>query len=465
MPGDQLNTESIERFLMRGARHLARWIAKWRSSYGAVLLIALLVVTGCFAAATIYADASMRAVTESSADIVSDAVPSIVHLSIMQTRLHDVQHALLQGVEGAASIGLLDRSLTGLDDETRAFAALPKTAREQAELDTTRADLEQARHHAITIRQLLLKNDRGHAKAELNAKLSPALEAADEGIQRLVQLSAVDVEQAASRAGEARSHARKIAFGLDGVSMGMAVILGLVAFSAMHRHASLVEDRARELEQFASRVAHDIRGPLTPARLAMEAAMRSLPEEQPARRTLTRGVRSLRVVDDMVDGLLAFARRDVGADVETSSRVRETLDDVLTASESFAAEEQVTIEVEPFDNPNAACARGVLSSILSNLVRNAITHMGDSTERRVTLRIAERGGMVHIEVTDTGPGLPAGMEQVIFQPYVRGHCNRPGLGLGLSTVKKLCEGHGGKVGVLRHEPAGCTFWFDLPRKT
>jgi signal transduction histidine kinase len=70
---------------------------------------------------------------------------------------------------------------------------------------------------------------------------------------------------------------------------------------------------------------------------------------------------------------------------------------------------------------------------------------------------------VELEVQDTGPGVPEGFERSIFQPYVRAPgTTQPGLGLGLATVKRLCEAHGGEVGVRRAPDGGSIFWFTMP---
>jgi signal transduction histidine kinase len=88
--------------------------------------------------------------------------------------------------------------------------------------------------------------------------------------------------------------------------------------------------------------------------------------------------------------------------------------------------------------------------------------MGNATERRVVVRVALRGGMARVEVVDTGPGIPPGAEHRIFEPYVRGHTEGLGIGLGLATVKRLVLAHGGRLGVLPNEGRGCTFWVELP---
>ena len=113
---------------------------------------------------------------------------------------------------------------------------------------------------------------------------------------------------------------------------------------------------------------------------------------------------------------------------------------------------------------SAACNRGVLTSVVSNLMRNAEKYMSDSPVRRITLRVAESGPLVRVEVEDTGPGVAPEIREAIFEPYVRADgATQPGLGLGLATVKRLCVAHGGEVGVRSTLGQGSTFWFTLPR--
>jgi signal transduction histidine kinase len=112
-----------------------------------------------------------------------------------------------------------------------------------------------------------------------------------------------------------------------------------------------------------------------------------------------------------------------------------------------------------------ACSAGVYLALVGNLVRNAIKYMGQAPARRITVRVREEGAWVHTEIEDTGPGIPAASLQSLFEPYFRMMKDRgaEGLGLGLATVKKLVEGHQGRVGVSSEPGLGSTFWFALPR--
>jgi signal transduction histidine kinase len=100
---------------------------------------------------------------------------------------------------------------------------------------------------------------------------------------------------------------------------------------------------------------------------------------------------------------------------------------------------------------------------VGNLIANAIKYMpGDRPERLVSIRGTDTPLGVHVEVSDTGPGLPNEVQESIFDPYVRADASRPGLGLGLATVKRLVQSHRGRVGVRSKVGEGSVFWFELP---
>jgi signal transduction histidine kinase len=104
-------------------------------------------------------------------------------------------------------------------------------------------------------------------------------------------------------------------------------------------------------------------------------------------------------------------------------------------------------------------------SVLSNLLGNAVKYVVDGTElpRKVSVRVHEQHGAAHVEVVDNGPGVPAGFEQTVFEPFHRVSDKQPGIGLGLATVKKIVEAYHGRVGVRSTPGHGASFWFELPK--
>jgi signal transduction histidine kinase len=256
---------------------------------------------------------------------------------------------------------------------------------------------------------------------------------------------------------------------LEILSSLIAVVAAWLAIRASRRfgevlqhNAALQAARADEFEGFAQRVAHDLLSPISGVVFSLGALERAHPDEA-TKEIVQRTLKSLARSRQMVHGIFNFAR--AGARPAPGSRA--TLGPGIRAAiEDLAAGDLPslpTIETEPFEDCEVGCDEAVLGVMLSNLLGNAEKFTRDSPIRRVVVRAVVQPSTVHVEVEDTGPGLEPGIEHAIFQPYVRAPgLAQPGLGLGLATVKRLAESHGGKVGVRRTE-AGTVFWFEIPR--
>jgi signal transduction histidine kinase len=268
-------------------------------------------------------------------------------------------------------------------------------------------------------------------------------------------------EQAASMS-EVRHRSELVEVLLTAVAVSVAMAATVAGIRSMRRHNRFLQAKTQELEHFAGTVAHDVLGPLSAVGLTMPMILQRNPGDDQTQRLTERALSSVRRVRELVNGLLEFAR--AGAQPSGGrTDVRATVDDVLCDLSRDADAAGVTIETE-IEEGFVACAPGVLLSILSNLLRNAVKYMGANTGlRRVVVRTRGCDGRVDFEVEDTGPGIPEPLHDVVFEPYVRvtPHAG-PGMGLGLATVKRLVNAHGGSVGVRTAGNGGSLFWFDLP---
>jgi signal transduction histidine kinase len=142
------------------------------------------------------------------------------------------------------------------------------------------------------------------------------------------------------------------------------------------------------------------------------------------------------------------------------------VEDVLDGLRPNAQEKAIELRLDRLDDCVLACSPGVLTSILSNLIENAIKYMGEQPIRVVTVNVRDLGARARIEVADSGPGVPPEIGDKLFSPFVRAAgVGVPGLGLGLASVRRLAEAHGGRVG---HKPrigGGTVFWAELRTAT
>jgi signal transduction histidine kinase len=231
----------------------------------------------------------------------------------------------------------------------------------------------------------------------------------------------------------------------------------------------LVARRAEELEQFAARVAHDVLGPLSSTRLAVDLATARV-EDPAIRRALERGQRGVTRVSTIVNGLLRFARAGAQPEPGVVTLISGVIEGVMTDLETIAEEAGVTLRAAPVPHCAVPGNPGVLVSVVENLARNAIKYMGQRPVRTVDLRVSLRGTgagagtIVRLEVQDSGPGIAPELLHSVFDPHVRGRTQgQPGIGLGLATVKRIVESHGGSVGVQSKLEEGSLFWCELPR--
>jgi two-component system sensor histidine kinase KdpD len=139
---------------------------------------------------------------------------------------------------------------------------------------------------------------------------------------------------------------------------------------------------------------------------------------------------------------------------------RELVDAAVASLSQVLATHPITLEVAP-DLPSLAVDAVLVERVVANLVGNVAKHTPAETPIVIAGRVVD--GMVEISVADTGPGLPEGSENEVFESFQRGEtqATRKGAGLGLAISRAIVEAHGGKIYAERLEQ-GTRFAFTLP---
>ncbi len=431
------------------------------------VIAAFCVLVAAFLAATAFSQYWLVSVESPRIAMQASATEAIRQLAAVSAALSRLSAALdAEQRSDASAAAEVDRARADLDVALARYRRLPWLPGEgevwrQAELrlaDVDRLLSERARAETPA------------AWAASQAELQTAVERFESELASAIDYNAVTARQSAERIGELRRDAAQLAWALDAVAVGAALISGVLVLRGARRatrmteeHRRLQEQRIEELEAFGARVAHDIRGPLQGVGLALELIARQ-ELDATSRAPLRRALASLERVREVVDALLAFARAGAPPGDAPPAAVHEVLAAVVDDAADEASAARAELKLDRLEPCTAACPAGVLTSIASNLVRNAIRYLGDRPVRRVTVRAHTRGAWVHIEVEDTGPGIPPALQEVVFEPHVRGPgSGGPGLGLGLATVKRLALAHHGRVGFETAAARGTLFWVDLPR--
>jgi signal transduction histidine kinase len=152
------------------------------------------------------------------------------------------------------------------------------------------------------------------------------------------------------------------------------------------------------------------------------------------------------------------------ADVAPDSvNLAELAQDVVGHLGVLAEEKEQSISVDASGAPTAVVDRLVLRQALINLVDNAIkfTPIGG----QVSIRVSGSNGIALVDVSDTGPGIPAEARERIFDRFYRAdEKTGTGTGLGLSIAKGAVEANGGDLTLAYSGPDGSTFRILLPRR-
>ncbi len=216
-----------------------------------------------------------------------------------------------------------------------------------------------------------------------------------------------------------------------------------------------------DLDDFAGRIAHDLRNLLTPIALVPTRLRRSDGKDTNERiaAALERSLTRARAV---LEGLLAFSRSKPD-DTSRGASVREVVVQVADELAGAAAEARADVSVHVEDT-RVACAPELLQVVVLNLLGNALKYIVGSPERRVSIRASRTtDGFVDLRVEDTGPGIPEAAMSRIFEPFYRVPGVRvPGTGIGLATVRRIVSAHEGRIECSSELGRGTSFRVWLP---
>ena len=216
-------------------------------------------------------------------------------------------------------------------------------------------------------------------------------------------------------------------------------------------------DRLATVGQMASSIIHDIRSPLAIIRgyaeLAVTGAV-STEKRQRFANTITSEVRRLR---DMAEELQEFSEGTHAVELNAIS-LHEVIEEVVDFLDSNFRDRGIHIIHHAQYTGQLMLDAPRIKRILHNLAGNAADAMPDGGTLMITAaRVAE---YVHLEIHDTGSGIPDEIRERIFDPFVT-HGKTHGTGLGLAVVRRIVEEHHGDVSV-SSSTTGTTFTIRLP---
>jgi signal transduction histidine kinase len=360
-----------------------------------------------------------------------------------------------------AEIGAVDRALSIAVHDYQPWVTLPG---EQAIWDHARqtlASLDEPMAHAIALSRV---NRDVEARAVMD-KVAGRYEEITHDLDALTALNHRDSATSLDRLESTRTRLQLTELLVGAMAVALTALLGVWATRQVwHREEALTGaarvlfERNRELDQFAARVAHDIRSPLASMKLGITTLTdKSLPTE----RTVQVLRRSTERMEALVEDLMTLALSEGASHgrcdpAKVALQVKDDFRDSLDAAKG-----DVRLEVA---HAEVACSEGLLHQALTNLLENAVKYHKPDVPPVVELAGAATDGSYDLRVTDNGTGMSQEEAARAFEPFYRSPraTDQPGTGLGLSIVNRIAEVSGGSLSLQTKEGEGSTFVMHIP---
>lgn len=219
------------------------------------------------------------------------------------------------------------------------------------------------------------------------------------------------------------------------------------AFNAMTDQVKRTLESQRQL---LSAVGHDLRTPITAMRITSEFI-----GDIDVRERIQKNLEELQ---ELTEAVLSAAR---GAGGEQMRKI-----DLAALIESLCTDMDELgepVSWEPHEAAPVRCRPNEIRRAVRNLVENAVAY-----GKKAHVRLVAADCSYDVIVEDEGPGIPEADRARVFQPFVRLEASRStetgGSGLGLTLVKIIAEGHGGKIAIENRELCGLHARLSLPRE-
>jgi two-component system sensor histidine kinase PilS (NtrC family) len=216
-------------------------------------------------------------------------------------------------------------------------------------------------------------------------------------------------------------------------------------------------DRLAAVGRLAAGLAHEVRNPLASLSGSVEVLMQSVGSGDDSAALFEIVLRETERLNRLVTNFLHYARPS------EAQRSAISLRDLVTETGFFFSQGKgrkgFTMENRVPSELRLSADRAQMEQLLLNLLRNSSEAAPDRV--KVTVEAAKEGGTVIFSVRDDGPGMPVEVAEQAFEPFFTRN-KAGGTGLGLATVHRIAENHGGSVTLEMAKGRGATFRFHLP---
>ena len=226
-----------------------------------------------------------------------------------------------------------------------------------------------------------------------------------------------------------------------------------------------LQEKTRELEAFSHTVSHDLRTPLTHVKMfnsiLREEYSQSLDQE--GKDYLDQIDQACQRMEQLIKDLLHLSivtTQDLNiSPVNLTTLVAQ----IMSNLSKYNLQREITLKM-----PEEIVVNGdekLLKIALENLLNNACKYTSKKETALIEFGVLENSGQTIYFISDNGAGFDMKYIDQLFQPFKRLHAQAEfqGTGIGLTTVQRIIQRHGGKIWAEAQENQGATFYFTIPK--
>lgn len=210
-----------------------------------------------------------------------------------------------------------------------------------------------------------------------------------------------------------------------------------------------LEERNADLQNFASVASHDLKAPLQNVTGFLEMLVLTVGDalDQTARGYVERAMSGTLRMAELIDAMLAFARSGTNALEPVDVEVEDVLAAIVGRLRSSIDAVDEGVEIDCRDLGIVHADPAALEIVLQNLLVNAVTYRRGGVPLRIVVETRPAYGVTELRVSDNGRGIAPEEREKVFGMFDRGAGVGKGSGIGLATVARLVDRHGGSVHV------------------
>lgn len=233
---------------------------------------------------------------------------------------------------------------------------------------------------------------------------------------------------------------------------------------------NLHQERLTIMGNMAASMAHEINNPIAGVMMNL-AYLSEMSLDDEMAEIVDESQQNILRVSKLIKSMLTFSRKPVNTSAQVCS-LRQVMDDVFVMAKNLAHTAGVVFHYDPSSMADVSCEvkaeADKVEQILLNLITNAVQAMkpiaesGSSANLTLDCYFLEEAKQALIRVSDTGPGIPHGIQDRIFDPFFTTKAQSEGTGLGLSISMQIVKAFGGMLVLDEYYQQGARFLLYLP---